>query len=165
LHLDNIFLLGFMGCGKTYWGKRLAERLGVPFLDLDAYLEAQEGRSIADIFSTDGEPAFRMLERDYLHQLPFAAGVVATGGGLPCFFDNMDWMNAHGHTIFLDTPVELLVRRLAPGRAHRPLLRDLSEAELPAFIEARLAVRLPFYNQAKRRVQQTENMTVDWLLD
>ncbi len=153
-----------MGCGKTYWGKRLAERLKVPFLDMDTYIEVQEGRTVADIFSAEGEMAFRALERDYLRNLPIDQGVIATGGGLPCFFDNMAWMNEHGRTIFLDTPVDLLARRLAPGRAHRPLIRDLSEAELPAFIEARLNARLPFYTQAQRRVLQTEEMEVGWLI-
>lgn len=152
-----IFLWGFMGCGKSHLGRALAARLQCPFIDADHYLEHAEGRSIAAIFEAEGEAAFRQLERHYLMQLADQPAVVATGGGAPCFFDNADWMNAHGQTIYLDTPVTLLAQRLYSGRQHRPLLRDLDEAGLVDFIETRLTARRPFYEKAQIVIPQVSN--------
>jgi len=146
----HIFLLGFMGSGKTYLGERLAVQLGRPFVDLDRLIEAGEGKTVPDIFAEKGEAAFRDLERQYLHSLENQApAVVATGGGTPCFFDNMDWMNAHGTTVFLETPVETLYKRLRHERASRPLLAGLSEAELWVFIEKKLGEREGWYRRAR----------------
>lgn len=146
-----------MGSGKSYWGHKLETRVGVRFADLDTLIEAAEGQTIADIFAERGEAAFRALERAHLHTLAQAPCLVATGGGTPCFFDNADWMNAHGLTIFLDASVDLLVERLAKGRQKRPLLHNLpTEAALRAFVEERLASRLPFYEKAAVRLVQDQ---------
>lgn len=146
----RIYLIGFMGSGKTYTGRRLAEQLGFPFLDLDLLIEEVAGMDIPAIFREFGESHFRKLERQALRGTAGRkAAVVSTGGGVPCFFDNMDWMNRHGLTIYLDTSPSILARRLLPERAHRPLLQPYDEHSLPAFIQSKLAERTYFYEQAR----------------
>lgn len=146
---QNIYLLGFMGCGKSYIGKGLAQKLGWEFLDMDDFLEANEGMTISQIFAEGGEKLFRELERNYLHATyDFNQTVIATGGGAPCFFDNIDWMNANGQTIYLNAPVEVLVNRLKKETAHRPLLAGKTNKELTQFITNKLAERNIFYKQA-----------------
>ncbi len=146
----NIYLLGFMGCGKSYIGKRLAQKLGWEFLDMDDFLEANEGMTISQVFAEGGEKLFRELERSYLHATyDFTKTVIATGGGAPCFFDNVDWMNTHGQTVYLKTPVPILVERLKSETAHRPLLAGKTTEALAAFITNKLAERSQFYEQAK----------------
>lgn len=158
-----------MGCGKTYWGRRLAATKGFAFADLDAMIETGEGKTIADIFATEGEAGFREKERYYLHQTSTfqQPTIVSTGGGAPCFFDNMDWMNQHGSTIFLDMPVRVLAERLWKGRDKRPLLAGLEREEFEAFISVRLNTRLTFYLQAKHTVkwQEEEDLLFQLLLD
>jgi len=139
-----------MGSGKSYTGKRLADRLNYDFQDLDDAIEAKAGKTIRAIFADEGEAHFRQLERRCLRESGKESRlVVATGGGAPCFFDNMEVMNTAGLTIFLDTPVDILGQRLKPEIAHRPLLAGKSDAELQAFITQKLAERRPFYEQAK----------------
>ncbi len=146
----RIFLLGFMGSGKSHTGRRLGEVLGLPFVDLDALIEAREGMTVQDIFSIRGESFFRQAEQAALHTLQdYDQVIVACGGGTPCFFDNMDWMNRHGITVYLETPVEELCRRLLPEMAHRPLLQGLDASTLPGFIAERLALREPYYRKAQ----------------
>jgi len=148
--MTNIYLLGFMGCGKSYLGKRLAEHLNWQFLDMDAYLEAKEGKTITQIFAEGGESLFRELEKNYLTATAdFDNAVIATGGGCPCFYDNMEWMDVSGRTIYLKTPTSILVERLQAETAHRPLLAGKTKQELTAFIEAKLAERAPIYEQAQ----------------
>lgn len=120
----HLFLIGFMGSGKTYWGKRLAEALSLPFIDLDHLIEAGEGQSIAELFARAGEEAFRIMERRYLRSLAESPpGIVATGGGTPCFFDNLTWMRAHGVVLWIDVPFEVLWARLQGAEQYqRPLL-------------------------------------------
>ncbi len=118
-----IFLIGMMGCGKSTTGKQLANLLGWPFIDLDRLIEDESGLSIPEIFSRYGEEKFRQLEREALHktlaiQEPFVA---ATGGGTPCFFDNMLKMKEKGWVVYIRTPIEILVRRLAKEASERPL--------------------------------------------
>lgn len=138
-----------MGCGKSYIGKRLAQQLGYEFIDMDDYLEAKEGMTISQIFAEGGESLFRKLEQSYLHATyDFEKTIIATGGGAPCFFDNIDWMNQHGQTIYLKTPVSILVNRLKKETAHRPLLADKTDQELEAFITKKLKERSLFYEQA-----------------
>lgn len=157
----HIFLIGFMGSGKTHWGKVLAEKLGVPFLDLDLFIEENEGKSIAEIFAESGENGFRVLERENLLRLAaLPPTVVATGGGTPCFFNNMGWMKKHGSTIYLKTPPEILFERLKNEREQRPLLKNLSEAELKDFIQNRLKEREPFYRQADFVLENEGNKEV-----
>jgi shikimate kinase len=146
--LGLIFLIGFMGCGKTTLGRRLASRLGYVFMDLDHILEAQVGMTIAEYFSSFGEDAFRKLESDVLKQTPYPANtVVSTGGGLPCFFDNMDWMNAHGKTVYIKLSPKTLAGRLENEKDKRPVLHDHGE-DLVAFIAGKLTERDKFYTRA-----------------
>ena len=152
------FLIGFMGCGKSYWGVRLAERLAVPFVDLDQLIESEEGCTIASIFDLKGERRFRQLERHYLQGLWNRAPlVVATGGGTPCFFDNMAWMNARGATIYLRTPASLLAARIRMDNTVRPLLNATKEGELEAYIGRVLEQRTPVYEQAHIILEQSGN--------
>lgn len=145
-----VFLVGFMGCGKSYWGRHIAAALNYPFLDLDAFIETQTRQTIPALFQDFGETGFRERERQCLHQTAdLPPGIIATGGGAPCFYDNMDWMNANGHTVYLQVPVPVLATRLLPERAARPLLQAVSPEDLEAFIEARLALRRPFYEKAQ----------------
>ena len=108
-----IFLIGFMGCGKTTLGRKLASRLEYDFIDLDHVLEAEVGMSIAEYFSSFGEDAFRKLESEVLKKMDYPEhAVVSTGGGLPCFFDHMEWMNAHGKTVYIKLSPKTLADRL-----------------------------------------------------
>lgn len=145
----NIFLIGFMGSGKSHWGKQWARQLGFTFVELDALIEAEAGKSIAQIFATEGEGVFREMESRLLKTCTSADCIVATGGGTPCFFDNMNWMNAHGTTVYLQATPQLLTQRLVGEKEQRPLLHDVADTELEAFIAAKLAERAPFYQQAK----------------
>ncbi len=145
----KVFLIGFMGCGKSTKAKQLANRLACPVIDLDAVIVAQEEKTIAEYFAANGEAAFRQLESDTLKNYPYPEiCVVATGGGLPCFFDNMDWMNAHGKTIYLQMEPAQLVSRLH-NRQKRPLIKDMDDQQLLAFIEHKLAERDQYYTQAQ----------------
>lgn len=144
-----IFLVGFMGCGKSTKAKQLAQRLNCPVIDLDAVMVEEQGQSIADYFAAHGEEAFRQLESQTLKTFNYPETcVVATGGGLPCFFDNMDWMNAHGTTVYLQMTPPQLVSRLH-NREKRPLLKGMDDEQLLEFIIKKLEERNPFYNKAK----------------
>jgi len=147
--MELIFFIGFMGCGKTTWSRKLAAHLGYDFIDLDHLLEEQAGMTIAEYFSTHGEDSFRILESEVLKQTPYTQNtVVSTGGGLPCFFDNMGWMKAHGKTVYIKLSPKTLVDRLDRSKNKRPLLREKQGEELLAFITERLAEREAFYLRA-----------------
>ena len=129
----RIFLTGYMGAGKTTLGKAFARELGLSFIDLDWYLEERFHQTISQLFAERGEDGFRRLEQKMLHEVgDFENVVISTGGGTPCFFDNMDYMNAQGQTVFLDVDEETLFRRLRVATAQRPILRGKSDAELTA---------------------------------
>lgn len=147
-----IFLVGMMGSGKSYTGSRLAHETNRSFLDLDQAIESGEKKSISEIFTLEGENLFRKIEKSYLHQTLHLPGkwVVATGGGTPCFFDNMEWMNQHGHTIWLKIPVPILVQRLWPERITRPLIAHFEDHKsLTTFLENKLKERRKWYEMAK----------------
>lgn len=145
----QVFLIGFMGSGKTHTGQLLADRLGRAFYDLDEEIERLAGHTIDAIFRNAGEAKFRRLERDCLRQLGRnSRSVIACGGGTPCFHGNMQWMNEQGLSIYLRCPVPILAQRLRRGQAQRPLIRDLAPDQLEAFIGSKLAERSPFYMQA-----------------
>ncbi len=145
----KVFLIGFMGCGKSTKAKQLANRLECPVIDLDAVIVAEQGQTIAEYFAANGEAAFRQLERETLKNYPYPETcVVATGGGLPCFFDNMDWMNANGKTVYLQMEPAQLVSRLH-NRQKRPLIKDMDDEQLLVFIQNKLAERDVFYTQAQ----------------
>ncbi len=138
-----------MGSGKSHTGRRLAAALGYAFYDLDDWIVKQAQRTISQIFEQDGEVGFRKMEQAALHEMRiFEQVVVACGGGTPCFFDNMNWMNQHGTTIFLQTPVPILLKRLQKGKHQRPLLKDKTDEALLEFIQQKLKERLPYYEKA-----------------
>lgn len=146
-----LFLVGYMGCGKSTLGRRLARRLGVPFLDTDTLIEAREGASVSDLFRYEGEAHFREVERTVLEEAIAGneSAVVSTGGGLPVWRDNMERMNAAGRTIYLRRSAENIAGRLSPyGRRKRPRLQGLNDEELVAFMTRDMAERDPFYGQA-----------------
>ena len=139
------FIVGYMASGKSTFGKELAKDKGLPFLDLDECVESREGRSISEIFAKEGEEYFRKREREILHEICNEADefVLATGGGTPCFFDNMDYLN---------TSPLVIVDRLKRQRADRPLLAMYSDDELEFFVREHLESRLSFYLKAKEQV-------------
>lgn len=148
--MARIFLIGFMGSGKTTVGKQLASLLHYNFTDLDAYIEREEQATISQMFQQKGEAYFREREAHYLRTLVKQEQlVVATGGGSPCYFDNMKWMNDHGITVYLEASVKLLADRLGHEKTQRPLLKDKSDQELIEFIRQKLSERIIFYNTAQ----------------
>lgn len=148
------FIVGFMGCGKTTWSRKLAAKWACEFIDLDHVLEAKAGMSIAEYFSSFGEDAFRKLESHVLKETEYAENtVVSTGGGLPCFFDNMDWMNANGKTLYIKLSPKTLAGRLENSKTIRPVLQGKKGDELVEFITGKLAEREGFYLQATNIVE------------
>ncbi len=146
----KVFLVGFMGSGKTTIGKKLANYLKCDFIDLDKLIETKVGMSIVQYFELHGESAFRDLEREVLQKTDFPENVIiATGGGAPCFGDNMSWMNENGLVAYLSLSPKALASRLENSKTDRPLIRNLKGDELEGFISAKLAEREPFYNQSK----------------
>lgn len=146
----RIFLIGFMGSGKTTLGKQLSVALGVPFIDLDERIETAAGMPINDIFNRKGEDFFRKLEAVRLREVieEEANMILACGGGTPCFYDNIGFINASGISIWLNTPKEVMADRLMKEAGHRPLVNGLSAEKLSEFIEDRLEQRLAYYSQA-----------------
>lgn len=148
----RIFLTGYMGAGKTTLGKAFARELNVPFIDLDWYIEERFHKSIRELFVERGEASFRELEQSMLHEVgEFENVIISTGGGTPCFFDNMEYMNQHGQTIFLDVHPDILFQRLRVATQQRPILQGKTDEELRAFIVETLDKRAPFYSQAHHR--------------
>ena len=146
----RIFLTGYMGSGKTTLGRALAADLNVQFIDLDHYIEQRYRKTIAQLFAEKGEEGFREIERRMLHEVgEFEDVIISTGGGTPCFFDNIEFMNTQGTTIYLDVPVERLFIRLCIARSKRPLIKDKSDEELRAFIIEQLEKRAPHYSKAQ----------------
>lgn len=157
----KIFLIGFMGCGKSTLGKKLSAKLNVKLIDLDHQIETLTGGSVGDYFSTHGEDAFRKLESETLQTHPYPENcVIATGGGTPCFFDNMEWMNNNGITIYIEMTPLNLAKRLEKGMAKRPLLKDLTLEGVVGFIENKLAERDAFYQMAKLKLNGV-NLTAE----
>ena len=145
----RIILLGYMGAGKTTVGKALAASLGVPFYDLDWFITTRYRRSVPEIFAERGEAGFRELEKRMLHEAAeFEDIVLSCGGGTPCFFDNMEYMNGQGETIYLKATPEVLYGHLKIGKGVRPLLLNKTPDEVQKFIREQLEYREPFYSQA-----------------
>ena len=148
-----VYLVGYMGCGKTTLGKKLANKLGRNFIDLDKLITTTQGKSIPEIFASEGEARFREIEKQCLLDTANMQDViVATGGGAPCFFDNMKTMNDRGVTLYLKLSVGGLFNRLKNAKTERPLIKDLTEEELKDFIAVNLEKREPFYSQAQHTV-------------
>jgi shikimate kinase len=147
----RVFLIGFMGSGKTTLGQKLAKRLGYSFIDMDKCIEKESRMTINQIFSELGEYEFRRLEHELILRIVKMNNVVvATGGGVPCFNENMDLINQNGISIYLKMTPESLVNRLVNLQLlQRPLIRELSAAELPVFVKTKLHEREPYYMKSK----------------
>ena len=146
----RIFLIGFMGCGKTYWGRLMSQKQQVPFFDLDQVIEEREGKTITDIFTELGEEYFRMLERDMLYILTEShdSFVMACGGGAPCFFNNVDYMKSRGTTVWINCSTDCLYSRLIKEKEKRPLIQHVPDNELKSYIIKKYSDRKIFYQQA-----------------
>jgi shikimate kinase len=147
----KIFLIGLPGSGKTTVGKQLAEKMNLSFVDLDLEIEKQEGKTVQEIFAQKKENYFRELESNALRSFCSSKSdfVMATGGGTPCFFNNMELMNQSGKTIFLDVPASEITARLQKTNlAERPLFSKLSSDQLKDKIEWLRSQRIPYYKQA-----------------
>lgn len=151
--MRRIFLIGFMGCGKSTWGRKLSGFMGLSFIDLDRYIEEKMCMAVPDIFEERGEDAFREIERMCLQEVAEIENVIiSTGGGAPCFFDNMDLMNAKGLTIYMNLQPKTLVKRLTKSKNKRPLVEGKTGEELLQYIVETLKHRGVFYQRAKLSV-------------
>lgn len=152
----RIILIGYMGSGKTTVGRALAADLGVPFYDLDWYIENRMRKTVSQIFAERGEEGFRAIEHNMLHEVAeFENVVISCGGGTPCFFDNMEYINSKAETVYLKSNSEVLFKHLKMGKTVRPLLLDKTAEEVKEFIQQQLKQREVYYTQAKHTVDVT----------
>lgn len=148
--MKRIILIGYMGAGKTTVGKALAKELGIPFYDLDWYIENRRRKTVSEIFAEVGEEGFRQIEHNMLHEVAeFEDVIISCGGGTPCFFDNIDYMNGQGQVVYLKASPEVLYKHLLMGKGERPLLKGKSKEELITFIREQLEKREPYYTKAR----------------
>jgi shikimate kinase len=163
----KIFFIGFMGCGKTHWGKAVAEKLRLPFFDLDEEIVKSEGKSINELFANEGEEYFRMAERDTLHKITETnrSFVMATGGGTPCFFNNIDYLNRHGLSVWINCSTECLFGRLVKEKETRPLIRSLSDQQLQSYIQKKYFDRKIFYQKARLVLQEDVGLTLEKIVN
>ena len=148
--MKRIIIIGYMGAGKTTVGKALAKETGLQFYDLDWYIESRMHKTVPQIFQERGEEGFRTIERNMLHEVAeFEDVVISCGGGTPCFFDNIDYMNGKGDTVYLKAQPEVLYKHLLMGKTERPLLKDKTPEELVSFIREQLDKRETYYTQAR----------------
>jgi shikimate kinase len=154
METKHIFLIGYMGCGKSFWGKRLADSLKLEFIDLDDLIEKREGLSIPEIFKKYGEPSFREREQKALLSVGDlkSSSVISTGGGAPCFHDNMSEMNIMGRTLFLEAHPVILKQNILKSDDERPIVKAIPKEDLEVYISKHLNERLPFYQKAKLKV-------------
>jgi shikimate kinase len=152
----KIFLIGFMGCGKTYWGQQLSKKLALPFFDLDQQIEEKEEKSISAIFSEAGEEYFRLLEKEVLYLLTEShdSFVMATGGGAPCFYNNIGYMKKSGTVIWLNCSVDCIYSRLIGEQDKRPLIKELTKEGLRSYIIKKYSDRKIFYEQAHATINE-----------
>ena len=154
--MKRIILIGYMGAGKTTVGKALAKELGLQFYDLDWYIESRRRKTVPQLFAEVGEEGFRKMEYNMLHEAAeFEDVVISCGGGTPCFFDNIDYMNRQGPVVYLRCAPEVLRSHLLMGKTERPLLKGKSPEELTAFIQEQLEKREPFYTKARYTLDVT----------
>jgi len=148
--MKRIVLIGYMGSGKTTVGKALAKEIDLPFYDLDWYIENRMRRKVSQIFAERGEEGFRQIERNMLHEVAeFENVVISCGGGTPCFFDNMDYLNQQAQVVWLRCEPEVLQKHLLMGKGDRPLLKGKAPDELLDFIRQQLEKREPYYSKAR----------------
>ena len=152
----KVFLIGFMGSGKTHWGRTLADRLNIPFFDLDEIITQRENKLVTEIFTTAGEEYFRIKEKETLDALieDHASMVLSCGGGTPCFFNNIDKMKKHGIVVWLNTHVEIILQRLMKEKSKRPLLKNIADNDMKNFIIRKLNERRMYYEQADVDLRQ-----------
>lgn len=149
-HCHRIILIGYMGAGKTTVGKALAAELGLRFYDLDWYIESRMRKTVAQLFAELGEEGFRRIERNMLHEVAEFEGVlISCGGGTPCFYDNMQYINQQGLTLYLKASPEVLYKHLKMGKSVRPLLLNKTPEEVQRFISEQLKAREQFYMRAQ----------------
>lgn len=148
--MRRIILIGYMGAGKTTLGKALGNEIGLPFYDLDWYIETRMHRTVKQLFDERGEEGFRKIEYNMLHEVAeFENVVISCGGGTPCFFDNIDYMNQQADTVYLKASPDVLYQHLKMGRTVRPLLLNKTPEETRQFIKEQISKREPFYQKAK----------------
>ena len=148
--MRRIIIIGYMGAGKTTVGRALAAELGIEFYDLDWYIESRMRKTVKQLFDEVGEEGFRKIEHNMLHEVAeFENVVISCGGGTPCFFDNMAYMNQQGDTVYLKASPEILYKHLKMGKSVRPLLLNKTPEEVQVFITEQLANREPYYSRAK----------------
>lgn len=151
--MRRIIIIGYMGAGKTTVGRALAVELGIEFYDLDWYIESRMRKTVKQLFDEVGEEGFRKIEHNMLHEVAeFENVVISCGGGTPCFFDNMAYMNQQGDTVYLKASPEILYKHLKMGKSVRPLLLNKTPEEVQVFITEQLANREPYYSRAKYTV-------------
>ena len=148
--MRRIILIGYMGSGKTTVGKALSKETGMMFYDLDWYIESRMRKTVAQIFAEKGEEGFRKIEHNMLHEVAeFENVIISCGGGTPCFFDNIDYINQQGEVVYLKATPEVLYRHLLMGKVERPLIKNKTPEELIAYSTEQVAKREEFYNKAR----------------
>lgn len=148
--MKRIILIGYMGAGKTTLGKALSKELSIPFYDLDWYIETRMHKTVPQIFEERGEEGFRKIENAMLHEVAeFENVVISCGGGTPCFYDNMEYINQQGDSVYLKATPEVLLKHLKMSKTERPLLKNKTQEEICDFIAEQLQKREIYYNRAK----------------
>ena len=148
--MRRIILIGYMGSGKTTVGKALSKETGMMFYDLDWYIESRMHKTVAQIFAERGEEGFRKIEYNMLHEVAeFEDVIISCGGGTPCFFDNIDYLNGQGDVCYLKATPEVLYKHLLMGKVERPLIKGKSPEELINFITEQVGKREEFYTKAR----------------
>ena len=148
--MRRIILIGYMGSGKTTVGKALSKETGMMFYDLDWYIESRMHKTVAQIFAERGEEGFRKIEYNMLHEVAeFEDVIISCGGGTPCFFDNIDYLNGQGDVCYLKATPEVLYKHLLMGKVERPLIKGKSPEELIKFITEQVGKREEFYTKAR----------------
>lgn len=151
----NIFLVGLMGSGKSFWAHKLSTAFKMPAFDLDKEIEKAEGKTIPEIFDEKGEAYFRQKENEILKTFGTKNNfILATGGGAPCFHDNISWMNNKGITIWIDEPLSIIASRLKKGKSHRPLIANIPDENLEDFFCEMREKRKPFYSKAQHHLNR-----------
>ena len=139
-----------MGSGKTHWGRQISQKLGIPFFDLDEQIVSHDGKTIPEIFVTEGEEYFRLLEKDVLYIITEShdSFVMACGGGTPCYYNNIEYMSKNGTSVWINAPVQTLYERLIKEKENRPLIKNLTDDQLKGYIKKKYADRKIYYEQA-----------------
>jgi shikimate kinase len=159
----RIFLIGFMGSGKTHWGRQLAKQLRIPYYDLDDVIAAKEKKSVSQIFAESGEESFRLKEREVLESLidENETMVLSCGGGTPCFFNNIETMKKYGIVVWLNTHMDVLLTRLKNEKSSRPLIKNIPDGDMRSFIVRKLNERRIYYEQADVIIDNEDSISMN----